>query len=62
MANVFAPITKRRNAKNPLYIGAVKANVGHGGVGADLLPNFRRRKSLWLSASWLGISAMGVVG
>ncbi|KAL5341617.1 hypothetical protein BJX70DRAFT_405821 [Aspergillus crustosus] len=30
ITNVFAPITKRRSAQQPLHIGAVKANVGHG--------------------------------
>ncbi|KAL4784960.1 hypothetical protein BJX76DRAFT_356566 [Aspergillus varians] len=30
ITDVFAPITKRRNAHQPLHIGAVKANVGHG--------------------------------
>jgi acyl transferase domain-containing protein len=28
--DVYAPLTKRRTAKQPLHIGAVKANVGHG--------------------------------
>ena len=30
ITDVFAPITKRRNSKQPLHIGAVKSNVGHG--------------------------------
>jgi monodictyphenone polyketide synthase len=32
VTNVFAPLagTKRRSSKQPLHIGAVKANVGHG--------------------------------
>ncbi|KAL4794482.1 hypothetical protein BDV19DRAFT_188572 [Aspergillus venezuelensis] len=30
ITNVYAPITKRRSAQQPLHIGAVKANVGHG--------------------------------
>lgn len=36
VTDVFAPITKRRSAKNPLYIGAVKANVGHSEAGAGV--------------------------
>ncbi|KAL4931573.1 type I polyketide synthase [Aspergillus undulatus] len=30
VTNVYAPITKRRGVHQPLHIGAVKANVGHG--------------------------------
>ncbi|KAI1328256.1 putative polyketide synthase [Xylariaceae sp. FL0255] len=30
VTNIFAPSTRRRSAKNPLHIGAVKANLGHG--------------------------------
>lgn len=30
VSRVFAPTTNRRSSKQPLYIGAVKANVGHG--------------------------------
>ena len=30
VTDVFAPLTKRRSSKQPLYIGAVKASVGHG--------------------------------
>ncbi|KND91128.1 Conidial yellow pigment biosynthesis polyketide synthase [Tolypocladium ophioglossoides CBS 100239] len=30
ITDVFAPLAKRRTAKQPLTIGAVKANVGHG--------------------------------
>lgn len=30
ITDVFAPLTKRRNSKQPLHIGAVKSNVGHG--------------------------------
>lgn len=36
VTNVFAPITKRRSAKNPLYIGAVKACVGHSEAAAGV--------------------------
>jgi monodictyphenone polyketide synthase len=30
VSDVFAPAVKRRSSKQPVFIGAVKANVGHG--------------------------------
>ncbi|KAK4208426.1 hypothetical protein QBC37DRAFT_379096 [Rhypophila decipiens] len=34
--NVFAPASKRRSSKNPLFIGAVKSNVGHSEAAAGV--------------------------
>ena len=36
VTNVFAPSTRRRSSKNPLHIGAVKANVGHSEAAAGV--------------------------
>ncbi|KAI2613400.1 putative polyketide synthase [Hypoxylon sp. NC1633] len=34
VTEVFAPLTRRRSSKQPLHIGAVKANVGHSEAAA----------------------------
>ena len=30
VSNVFAPRTRQRSAQEPLYLGAIKSNIGHG--------------------------------